>query len=134
MLDDFVEHIMVRGIKNYLRKKTNLREDIIKNVVEPEEQDVDHAHLSKGTALVLSNAATTLLCPRESTKINLQEHRLILEPTIFGTAISGEIPVDLRSSSRVVQALCTTPKVHEKQGIVNDHHIDIHSELGYQTQ
>ena len=134
VLDDFVEHIMVRGIKNYLRKKTNLREDIIKNVVEPEEQDVDHAHLSKGTALVLSNAATTLLCPRESTKINLQEHRLILEPTIFGTAISGEIPVDLRSSSRVVQALCTTPKVHEKQGIVNDHHTDIHSELGYQRE
>ena len=134
VLDDFVEHIMVRGIKQYLRDQTDLREDTIQNIVDPETNDVDHAGISIGTALVLSNAATTLICPKESTKINLQEHRLILEPTLFGLAISGEIPRALRASSKVVQALCTTPKVHERQGIINDYQPGIHSELGYQKE
>ena len=131
VLDDFVEHIMVSGMKQYLRKETNLTENVIKQIVDPGEIKVDHAKISQGTALVLSSAASTLVCPRESVKINLQEHRLFLEPTIFGIALSGEIPASLRSSSRIVQAMCTTPKIHEKNGIVSDHHLSIHSELGY---
>ena len=134
VLDDFVEHIMVKGIKQYLHQESNLNKDIINNIVDPAEENVDHANISKGTALVLSNAATTLLCPRESMKINLQEHRLILEPTIFGMAISGEIPMALRASTRIVQAMCTIPKIHEKNGIVPDFQEGIHSELGYQRE
>ena len=134
VLDDFVEHIMVKGIKQYLQQKSNLKQGIINNIVDPADNNVDHANLSKGTALVLSNAATTLLCPRESMKINLQEHRLILEPTIFGMAISGQIPLALRPTTTIVQALCTIPKIHEKNGIVKDYHANTHSELGYQRE
>ena len=134
VLDDFVEHIMVNGMKQYLRKETDLKENIIKQIVDPAETKVDHANLSQGTALVLSSAASTLLCPRETTKINLQEHRLFLEPTIFEVALSGEIPPILRSSSRIVQAMCTTPKIHETNRIVSDYQPNIHSELGYQKE
>ena len=134
VLDDFVEHIMVSGMKQYLRKETDLKENIIKQIVDPGETKVDHAKISQGTALVLSSAASTLLCPRESIRINLQEHRLFLEPTIFGIALSGEIPAALRSTSRIVQAMCTTPKIHEKNGIVSDHQLNIHSELGFQRE
>ena len=134
VLDDFVEHIMVNGMKQYLKQETNLKETVIKQIVDPGETKVDHANISQGTALVLSSAASTLLCPRESTRINLQEHRLFLEPTIFGIALSGEIPARLRSSSRIVQAMCTAPKIHEKNGIVCDHQLSIHSELGYQRE
>ena len=87
VLDDFIEHIMVYGIKNYLREETNLTTNIIDSIVDPSENKVDHANISLGTALVLSNAATALICPRESTRLNLIEHRLFLEPTIFGTAL-----------------------------------------------
>ena len=134
VLDDFVEHIMVNGMKQYLRKETTLNDDMIRKIVDPGDTSVDHANISQGTALVLSSAASSLLCPRESTRINLQEHRLLLEPTIFGIALSGEIPATLRETSRVVQAMCTTPKIHEKNGIANDNLPGIHSELGYHKE
>ena len=87
VLDDFIEHIMVYGMKDYLREETNLTSDVIDSIIDPSDNRVDHANISLGTALVLSNAATALICPRESTRqsrLNLIEHRLFLEPTIFG--------------------------------------------------
>ena len=87
-----------------------------------------------GTGLVLSNAAMTLICPRESTRLNLLEHRLIIEPTIFGLALSGEIPKGLRYTTRVVQAMCTTPKLCEKGDILKDSEANIHDQLGYQKE
>ena len=130
VLDDFIEHIIVYGMKQYLRDETNLTNDIINTIIDPSDDTVDHANISLGTALVLSNAATALICHRESTRLNLIEHRLILEPTIFGTALSGEIPHRLRGKSRVVQEMCATPKICDKTGISAEHQ-DIHTELGY---
>ena len=134
VLDDFVEHIMVRGLKDYLRSETDLKEQQIENIIEPSDNRVDHANISNGTALVLSSAATALLCPRVSMKTNLKEHKLILEPTIFGTALSGEIPSRLRTHSRVVQAMCATPKVHEEHAIIDDSAEEIHNMLGYRKE
>ena len=134
VLDDFVEHIMVRGLKDYLRLETDLKEQQIENIIEPSDNRVDHANISNGTALVLSSAATALLCPRVSMKTNLKEHKLILEPTIFGTALSGEIPSRLRTHSRVVQAMCATPKVHEEHAIIDDSADEIHNMLGYRKE
>ena len=73
-----------------------MTEATIQNIVDPAEQNIDHKSISMGTGLVLSNAATALICPAESTKLNLKDHRLIIEPTMFGLAISGEIPQPLR--------------------------------------
>ena len=134
VLDDFVEHIVVKGMKNYLRRNTDIEEYKIEKVIEPSDMRIDHAHLSTGTALVLSNAATALVCPRMSTRMNLVEHKLLLEPTIFGTALSGEIPRELRDQSRVIQAMCATPKVHTDDSSVYNSHGDIHTELGYQKE
>lgn len=134
VLDDFVEHILVKGMKQYLKSETNLEESEIDKIVEPSDMNVDHFHISQGTALVLSNAATAMVCPRVSTKLNLMEHKLLLEPTIFGTALSGEIPKKLRNQSRVVQAMCVTPKIHDEQDSINDSQSNIHIELGYQKE
>ena len=99
VLDDFIEHIMVHGVKKYLREHTDLKEEVIKNIVDPAEINVDHANISMGTALVLSNAATALVYPLQSIKLNIQTHRLILEQTIFGITLSGEIPQCLRANN-----------------------------------
>ena len=129
VLDDFIEHIMVYGMKNYLREETNLTSEVISRIVDPAEVKVDHANINLGTALILSNAATALICPRESTRLNLMEHRLFLEPTIFGIALSGEIPMRLRDKSRVVQAMSAIPKL-KGETLQND----VHAELGYQRE
>ena len=129
VLDDFIEHVVVYGMKDYLRDETNLTSDMIDSIVDPSDNRVDHANISLGTALVLSNAATALICPRESTRLNLMEHRLFLEPTIFGTALSGEIPLKLRDKSRVVQAMSTTPKLQD-----SNLEMGAHAELGYQRE
>ena len=134
VLDDFIEHIMVYGIKKYLKEETILDENTINNIVDPSEVQVDHADLSLGTALVLSNAAMALICPLQSTRINLKEHRMILEPTIFGLALSGEIPQSLRTNTRVVQALCITPKLCDNILVDGNTSTDIHSELGYEKE
>ena len=134
VLDDFVEHIMVYGLKKYLKEETELDEYTINKITDPSDVEVDHADLSLGTGLVLSNAAMALICPSQSTRINLREHRLILEPTIFGLAISGEIPQMLRSHTRVVQTLCTTPKLCNTVPEDNHTSTDIHSELGYEKE
>ena len=134
VLDDFVEHIMVYGLKKYLKEETELDEYTINKITDPSDVEVDHADLSLGTGLVLSNAAMALICPSQSTRINLREHRLILEPTIFGLAISGEIPQMLRSRTRVVQTLCTTPKLCNTVPEDNHTSTDIHSELGYEKE
>ena len=66
VLDDFVEHIMVKGMKDYLRSETTLEEREIENVIEPSDENVSHSNISQGTALVLSNAAIGLICPRKA--------------------------------------------------------------------
>ena len=110
VLDDFVEHVTVEGIKDYIRDQSELKEEDIKFIIEPSDNRVDHANINLGTALVLSNAATALLCPRVSTKINLKELKLILEPTIFGTAVSGQIPQKLRGQSRAARNVMKSPE------------------------
>ena len=87
-----------------------------------------------GTGLVLSNAAMALICPRESSQLNLLEHRLIIEPTMFGLALSGEIPIGLRNTTRVVQAMCATPKLCERGGILKDTEANAHKQFGYQKE
>ena len=37
VLDDFIEHIMVYGMKNYLREETNLTSEVIDRIVDPAE-------------------------------------------------------------------------------------------------
>ena len=131
VLDDFVEHIMVYRLKEFLTSNTDLTEEVISQIVDPAEVAIDHRNLSMGTGLVLSNAATALICPAESTKLNLKEHRLIIEPTLFGLAISGEIPQPLREDTKVIQAMCITPKVC-KDPETNNTTPDIHQKLGFQ--
>ena len=121
-------------MKQYLISNTTLNKCDIDKVIEPSDNTTDHANISQGTALVLSNAAIGLICPRESTRLNLLEHRLVLENTIFGTALSGEIPESLRSKSRVVQAMCVTPKVKDDIESRVEEELEIHEELGYQKE
>merc|ERR1712215_29805 len=131
VLDDFVEHIMVYGLKDYLREETQLSEETISKIVDPTGKDVDHIKISLGKGLQLSNAAMALICPEQSTRLNLIEHSLIIESTLFGLTISGEIPQRLRENTKVVQAMYAAPKICEnpKCSIPEP---DVHSVLGFQ--
>ena len=54
VLDDFVEHIMVYRLKEFLTSNTDLTEEVISQIVDPAEVAIDHRNLSMGTGLVLS--------------------------------------------------------------------------------
>ena len=70
---------------------------------------LDHWDIGEGVGLILCPGTTCRL--RIGRPVHLKELGLLLEPTIFGTAISGTIQEVLRNK---VDALCTystCPKV-----------------------
>ena len=55
VIENFLKHILVKGLKEYLRKNTQLSPQVISRVVNPTENEIDHKDINEGTGLVLSN-------------------------------------------------------------------------------
>ena len=113
VLDSFVEHVMIEGMREYLVKYTDLTEQDLCNIVYPSEKDVDHKAMSMGIGLVLSNADASLVYPSSSRRINIQAHKLILDQTLFGLTLSGIIPQSLRDRTEYIQANFIRPMLAE---------------------
>ena len=106
--DTFTQHITVKGLPRYLAENTALSPKLILSLSDPATNDVDHSELSKGIGLVLCTATINEL--RNGGVIHLKELGITLEPTIFGTAISGRVPETLRGEVNTVCAYNTVPK------------------------
>ena len=105
MIEDFLKHILVKGVKDYIRKNTNLSEDTINRIVEPTE-NVDHRD---GTGLVLSHEELRLITKETDSRLCLPDQQLILDDTYFGIAVSGKVPNCLLRDTHISQAKWVIP-------------------------
>ena len=82
-------------------------------ISDPGDQALGHAHESLGVALVLCSATTNRLRTKDNI-VNIKELDILLEPTIFGVAISGAIPDHLRDRANKVSVNCIVPQILNK--------------------
>ena len=72
----------------------------------------DHINISKGIGLILCTATTNKL--RDKEIVLLKGLNILLEPTIFGTAISGKVPETLRGNVETVCNYNIIPRIVSK--------------------
>ena len=106
--DTFTQHITVKGLPKYLEENTSISPRVLRNLSDPATTEIDHSELSKGIGVILCTAAINEL--RIDEVIHLKELGIMLEPTIFGTAISGKVPQTLRGEVNTVCAYNIVPK------------------------
>ena len=109
VMENFTFHKMVPNIKQFLRRNTRLPECIIKDIVNPDSDQVDHKSLNLGTALILSNTDKIKILSNTPKNIILKEQDMIIEDTKFGYSVSGRIPEQLRKESYELQANVVIP-------------------------
>ncbi|CAL4106134.1 unnamed protein product, partial [Meganyctiphanes norvegica] len=56
--DDFTKHITVKGLPDYLKNKSSLKNEDIEQIIDPATTDVDHRDKSLGIGLILCTAST----------------------------------------------------------------------------
>ena len=110
--DTFTQHITVKGLPKYIEDNSSISPSTLQYLSDPATIDVDHKAISKGTGMILCTAAINEL--RRNKVIHLRGLGIILEPTIFGTAISGRVPEALKASVNTVCAFNIVPKVVSK--------------------
>ena len=106
--DAYVRHIHI-NLTSYIQSEYNTLDPFwINNLTDPGDPRVDHGFESQGVGMVLSPATTNKLRTTHAI-IHLHDINMLLEPTIFGVAISGAIPEHLRDRAHQVSVSCTVP-------------------------
>ena len=113
VIKNFTRHIAVRGMVDFIRNNSRGTKapevcKLLENMVDPATKNVDHGKENQGIGIILSSSAINKI--RTKGKIvHMSELQVLLEPTIFGVAISGKIPGHLRGNIEVIQANCIVP-------------------------
>ena len=102
--DDFAKHIMVQGMPKLLQGQ-NLSKEQYDAIVDPASSLVDHASLSLGIGIIMGPASISKI--RSGPIMHFEESNISLEPTIFGLAMSGEIPRNLKDKVSTICNQCT---------------------------
>ena len=110
--DNFAKHITVKGLPEFFGNLGKLSQDQCSQIVDPAAMDVDHVSISMGIGIILCTASTNRL--RTGSGIHLMDVNILLEPTIFGTAVSGGVPRHLRGEVSTICANCIVPKLVPK--------------------
>ena len=108
--DEFTRHITVEGIVEYIRSNAPFQQEMFKDIVDPTTDQIDHGDKSRGIGMILSSASINLIRKRQP-NVYLDTMNILLEPTIFGAAISGEVPTHLRSQMNIIQFNHMAPRV-----------------------
>ena len=113
--EKFTQHTRVRGILEFIKENSrDASDELIKSIVDPTTAQSDHFKISQGVGMVLCSGAIHRLRKGES-KL-LENIEILLEPTIFGTVVSGKIPESLRSKTEQVCSYMTTPRTVKSLG------------------
>ena len=107
--DTFTQHITVKGLPKYIKENSAVSPRLLDNLSDPATNELDHGGISKGIGLILCTAATNEL--RINKVIHLKGLGILLEPTIFGIAVSGRVPEALRGNVNTVCAYNIVPRV-----------------------
>ena len=106
----YTRHITVQGMLDHITTNAPNKHDIFKNMVDPTTTNVDHGEESQGIGMILCSTSINRL--RTSDKIILiKTLDILLEPTIFGVAISGAVPSALRGQMHVILANNIAPRL-----------------------
>ena len=108
--EDFTKHITVRNLPEYIKNNSDLTQGQLDKLSDPATSDVDHRDISLGIGIILCTSSMMKLRSGEAV-IHLKGLNILLEPTIFGTAISGEVPLALRGSVDTVCGFNIVPRI-----------------------
>ena len=98
-IDRYTAHVPVEGIVPHIRYNHTTPYNFSKELADPNSLEVDHTDAADQVGMILCSATINRL--RTSEQItHLPELKILLEPTIFGTAISGAIPKILKLSQQ----------------------------------
>ena len=107
--EKFTQHTRVRGMVEFIKENNiDASDELINSIIDPITEHSDHFKVSRGVGMVLCSAAITRL--RNGDSKTLGNIGVLLEPTIFGTVMSGKIPENLRSKTEQVCSFMTTPR------------------------
>ena len=101
--DTFTKHVAVKGMTEFVVQHTKAPSGLLNNLSDPTSMEVDHLDVSQGIGLILCSASTNRLRTAENV-LNINSINILLEPTIFGVAISGAIRLNLRNSKHTLLA------------------------------
>ena len=97
--DTYVRHIQLDMANYILGQQSNCAPFTIPGTLaNPGDTQVSHGFESQGVGLVLCSASTNKIRTTDPV-IRINEINILLEPTIFGVAISGAVPDHLRDTA-----------------------------------
>ena len=111
--EDFTKYATVKGLPEYIQKNSNITQEQMNKIIDPASKNVDHGNISLGVGMILGTSMINRISLDEKV-IKLKGLNLKLEPTIFGTTVSGEVPQLLRSNFNTFCAYNTIPRLVEK--------------------
>ena len=119
IINSFTKNVVVSNICDFIVNNSPEQLQIFKHMVDPASSKVDHAKISLGIAMILCSASINRIRTEDKVTL-LSTLGILLEPTIFGVAVSGKIPEVLTHTAQQVQAHCIAPKI---KTTVNDHEL-----------
>ena len=125
--EGFFHHRLVHGLKFFIKNTGRISDCVCDQVVEPS-GEVSHKDINLGTGLVLSNSGKMKIMEENSQPIILKSHKLMLEPTVFGYAVSGNIPPTLTEKIQELQVGCINPSIVTDREVETSCHF-----IGYQN-
>ena len=99
--ENYVKHVPVPGIISHISFNHSTPFTLAKPMSDPNSLEVDHTDAASSVGMILCSATVNTLRTNDPI-IHLPELKILLEPTIFGTTISGRIPKALKSHPRQV--------------------------------
>ena len=109
----YTQHTRVKGMVEFIKENSKgVSEKLLGSIIDPTVVHSDHSEISRGVGMVLCSAATNRL--RDGESKTLKNIEVLLEPTIFGTAMSGKIPEKLRSKTEAACNFATIPRTVKK--------------------
>ena len=103
--DGFAKHVTVKGIPKLLQGQNTLAKEQYDAIVDPASSAVDHAGMSLGIGIIMCPASISKI--RCGPTIHFDAFNISLKPTIFGLAISGEVPRVLKDKVNTICNNCT---------------------------
>ncbi len=96
MQEQYTAHVAVQGMLSHIMFNHTTPFSFSKPLIDPNLVEVDHSDEANSIGLILCSATINSLRTNEPIVL-LPELKILLEPTIFGVAISGKVPKSLKS-------------------------------------
>ena len=108
--DTFTRHTSAKGMVDYIISNSKIKYDLFDSLVDPASRDVDHSQESLGIGIILCSSTINRIRTKGNV-IQIPELEILLEPTIFGVAISGAIPPCLQDQANIFLANKISPRL-----------------------